>query len=179
MKSFFAEFISPVVSNIHKVDPTINHINFGEIIKSDNNNFKELSKSLLTPDTISLQLISSGSFIELDELQAIKLRILSAILGNEELYTKLNELFPSNYSEDKVNIYMKKIENFYDFSTIEIENDISNTVSFIASHFYAVDCEEFYKLPTGFQYMIISHKELQIESEDSLFDIVSQIIKKR
>ena len=30
MKSFYAEFISPVVSRLHKTDPTINEINFGE-----------------------------------------------------------------------------------------------------------------------------------------------------
>ena len=40
MKSFFSEFISPVVSRLHKTDPTINTINFGEMNKSNYQEFK-------------------------------------------------------------------------------------------------------------------------------------------
>lgn len=40
-----------------------------------------------------------------------------------------------------------------------------------------VDIDEFLKASREIQYKIISHEDLQIESEDSLFDIISQIIE--
>ena len=55
--------------------------------------------------------------------------------------------------------------------------DFSTAISFIASHFYMVDIDEFLKASREIQYKIISHEDLQIESEDSLFDIISQIIE--
>ena len=117
MKNLFAEFISPVVSHLHQTDPTINTIDFGQINGMKQDDFNKLSKSLITPDTIShLQQISSGSSIEIDESEAIKLRLLSIFLGNDELHQKLNELFPTNYSEENVNTYMKNIECLYQFS---------------------------------------------------------------
>ena len=67
MKNLFAEFISPDVSHLHQTDPTINTIDFGQINGMKPDHFDKLSKSLITPDTIShLQQISSGSSIEID-----------------------------------------------------------------------------------------------------------------
>lgn len=178
MKNFFAEFISPIVSHIHQADPTISIVDFGEKLAANKEDFNKLSKSILTPDTISfLQQISSGSTIELNEEQSIKMRIISQILGNDELHQKLNELFPPTYNEENINSYLKNIECYYNFSLIHTEFDLSSLVTFIASHFYSIDQGEFLKLPRKIQYMIISNRELLIESEDWLFDIISQIIE--
>ena len=178
MKNIFAEFISPIVSHLHQTDPTINTIDFCKINGMKPNDFNKLSKLLITPDTIShLQQISSGSSIEITSEEAIKLSLLSIILGNNELHQKLNELFPTKYSEENVNSYMKNIECLYEFSCFNETYDFSKVFSFIASHFYMVDKEEFLKASREIQYMIISHSDLQIESEESLFDIISQIIE--
>ena len=59
MKNIFAEFISPVVSHLHQTDPTINTIDFGKLNGMKQDDFNKLSKSFLSPHTISqLQLIS-------------------------------------------------------------------------------------------------------------------------
>ena len=61
MKSFFAEFISPVVSRLHKTDPTINEINFRELNANKEHEFTEFFQSVLTPEIVSLFVqISSG-----------------------------------------------------------------------------------------------------------------------
>lgn len=173
MKRIFADFISPVISHLHQTDPTINTINFGEIIGMKQDDFYKMSKSLITSDTIShLQQISSGSSIEINYDESIKLRLLSIHLGNDELHQKLNELFPTNYSEENINIYMKNIECLYRFSQIEETIDFSTAHSFIVSHFYMVDKEEFLKLSREIQYMIISH-------DVGLYDIISQIIENK
>lgn len=180
MKSIFAEFISPVVSHFHQTDPTINTIDFSKIVKMKQGDFNKLSKSLITPDAIShLQQLSSGSAIKIDESEALKLRFLSIILGNDELNRKLNKLFPTNYSEENLSTYMNNIDYLYHFSQISETIDFSSTVSFIASHFTNVNVDDFLRASREIQYMIISHDELQIESEDSLFDIITQIIEKK
>ena len=137
-------------------------------------------KKMITSDTISLlHQISSGSSIEINEEQAIKLRFLSILLGNDELHRKLNELFPTNCSEKNINTNLKNIEFLYMFSHVNETIDFSIVISFIASHFYMIDIKEFLKQSRQIQYMIISHDELQIESEDILFDIISQIIENK
>ena len=40
--NIFAEFISPVVSHLHQIDPIVNTVNFGEIIASFRCDFSSL-----------------------------------------------------------------------------------------------------------------------------------------
>ena len=179
MKSFFAEFISPIVSRIHQIDPTIHIINIGESNACNNEDINELAKTVLTPEIISLFIqISSGFSINITEEQAIKLRFLSILLGNDELHDKLNEHFPPNYNEENVNSYLKNIESCYHFSRFKFGFDFTSLLSFVSSHFYQLDKDEFLNQSRRLQYEIISHPNLQIESEDSLFDIVFEIIGK-
>lgn len=178
MKSFFADFISPLVSHLHQSDPTIKTIKFDEFYSENKKEFCEFSKSILTSDTISfLQQISSGYAIELNEEQAFKMRFLSIVLGNEELFLKLNELFPPDFSKENVNTYLKYIQSCYNLSILSHDFNFSSLISFISSHFYTLDQGEFLKLPRRLQYLVISHPQLQIKSEDSLFDIILQIIE--
>ena len=178
MKSFFAEFISPIVSHLHQSDPTIETIDFSESFHDKSGEFKEFSKSILTDETISLlQQISSGFTIDINEDQAFKMRLLSIILGNEELFIKINESFPPDYIEENVNTYLNNIQIYYYFSQFSPDFDFSGVISFISNHFYLLDQNEFLQIPRRIQYLIISNPELQIQSEDSLLDIVLQIIE--
>ena len=180
MKSFFAEFISPSVSHLHQADPTITKLNFSELNTTNNPKITELCKTVLTSEIISLlQQISSGFTIEIDAEQSIKLHFLSILLGNEELHSKLNELFPQNFTEENANSYLKNIECCYQFSQFKPDFDFTSLLTFIASHFYKLNKEIFLNLPRKIQHQIISHPQLQIESEDSLFDIILEIIEKK
>ena len=178
MRSIFAEFISPVVSQLHQTDPTINTINLDKITGMKQDDFTKYSKSLITSDIISLLYqISRGSTNEINEEQSIKLLLLSILLGNNELHQKLNELFQTNYNEENVNAYMKNIECLYRFSQVNETIDFSTVISFIASHIFMVDFEEFLKSSREIQYKITSHSELPIESEDRLFDHMSRLME--
>ena len=111
MKSFFAEFISPIVSRLHKTDPTVHRINFGEFNKNNEQEFNDFCRTFMTPKLVShLQQISSGNSIFINEAESIKLRLISILLGNEELQDKLNEQFSPKYSELNTNSYLKNIE---------------------------------------------------------------------
>ena len=132
----------------------------------------------MTPEVVShLQQISSGHSIFINEEEAIKLRFISILLGNEELEDKLNEHFPPKYSESNVNSYLKNIECCIHFSSMKPEFDHKSLISFVSSHFDQLKREDFLKVPRRIQYEIISQENLRIESEDSLFDIVTEIIE--
>lgn len=165
------------MSKLHKTDPTINTFNFGELSVEKDYEFDKLAKSILTPETITLlHQISSGFSIEIDEDQAMKIRFLAIILGNEELHNKIDVFFPFECTEKNVNTYLKFIQTSYNFSLFSPDFDFSGILSSVAENFWSIDEGKFLKLPRSMQYRIISHPQLQIISEDSLFDIIYKII---
>lgn len=181
MKSIFAEFISPIISHLHQSDPTIQEIEFNDIISDKKIDFEEFSpNNILTNDIISLFLqISSGYSIEINHDQASKMRFLSILLGNSELFDKLNENFPLNFSEENLTVYLKNIQSFYFISQLSPSFDYVELVNFISKHFHSIDQNEFLKLSRKIQFSIISNPNLQIKNEDSLLDIIIQIISQK
>lgn len=122
------------------------------------------------------QSISRGYTIEVDDRQAFKFRFLSIILGNEELFSRINELFPPDFSEENLEIYVDFIQCCYNFSLLSSDFDFSGLLDYISRNFYSIPEEKFLKLPHGIQYSIVSNPHLQITSEDSLLDTVMQVI---
>lgn len=77
-KNVFAEFISPKVSKMHKIDPTINSIFF----------FDKYKDVYITDETISniKLLLLNGSSIEINEEESFQLKIISILLDNESYF---------------------------------------------------------------------------------------------
>lgn len=85
-----AEFISPLVSHLHLSDPTIEKYRY----PSDEN-----IKEIFTKDILNkLKLLCQGESIEICIEESRKLEVISLLLCNEELQTKILELYPANYS---------------------------------------------------------------------------------
>lgn len=177
MNRLFADFISPVISHHHQSDPTISSFNFSDLFSSNKDEFSLFSKDIVTPDIVSLfQSISSGFSIEIDEKQAFKFRFLSIILGNDELFSRINELFPPDFSEENLEIYSDFIQSCYNFSRFSSDFDFSSLIEYISANFYLLSKEKFLQLPIKIQYLIISNPKLQIANEDSLLDTIIHII---
>lgn len=177
MNKIFAQFISPFISQIQLIDPTVNYIDFNQFYTKFSD-FKEFSKEIFSSDIISLlREISSGFSIEIDQSQAFKLRFLSIILGNEELFNQINSHFPPDLSSENLDTYIEYIECCYHFSQISQDFDFSSLIEFVSKNFYSINEQNFLKLPRTIQYSIISNPYLQIRSEDSLLDIVIEIIQ--
>lgn len=86
LKNIYAEFLSPIVSQLHKFDKTIDFIDF-KIIIYHVTRFFEKFNNLFKDDSINfLQQISCGYQIEITESQSNGLKLISILLGNEELY---------------------------------------------------------------------------------------------
>ena len=97
MNNIFAEFISPKVSNIHKSDPTINLINFNDLFDNIIINESTFSK---------FQLIASGETIEIKEEEVFEMKLISILIDNEELFCKLNDLYPNDINESNIDQYI-------------------------------------------------------------------------
>lgn len=92
----FAEFISPYVSQIHLIDPTIESVSFFN--KTEKNNENDTYSNNLSKETISIfERISKGEKAEIDDKEIYQLQIISILIQNEELFNALEKL----YDKDK------------------------------------------------------------------------------
>ena len=92
------------------------------------------------------------------------------------LLNKINELFPPDFSTKNFNTCLEYAKSCYHFSKFSHDFDFSGLIDYLASNFCLIEEEKFLKRPNLIQYLIISNPKLQIHTEDSLFDIVNQII---
>lgn len=175
-----AEFISPPVSRLHYSDPTIDFIRYDEIFEDSEKERSKRYNQIFTEDIISLLYqISSGYSIELDEEQSIKMRFISLLLGNDELFAKLDELFPLENIESNFESYIDQLQLFQCFSQLSRDFNYSSIIDNISSHFYSIEKKKLLKLPKSILYSIISNTNLKIQSEDSLLDFIEEIFTRR
>lgn len=171
MNTLYAEFISPIVSNIHLSDPTINSFQFD--FSTDFPQYKEI----INEETISIfKNLSSGSSISINEEQCIKMQLISIIIGNEELFQKLDELFPIEFNISTIDHYMQNLQMLIYFSTKSNRSQfaISSLIDSISSNFYLIDEKVLRNLTEEALYSILTNKNLKIDSEDSLFEFINK-----
>ena len=171
----FAEFISPRVSKIHQTDPTINYLNLTKYFQHQNNNNSNFEKILEQIDELS-----RGNTIEISEEMIFYLQQISVILGNSELFTKINELFSFNNDEDQIDKILHSLQfisnDIYDFQPY-VEVQQTSNIEFIASHFYMIETEKLLKIPKQILFLIISNEHLILKDEDSLLDFIDKLFE--
>ncbi|KAK8847192.1 hypothetical protein M9Y10_019775 [Tritrichomonas musculus] len=91
--------------------------------------------------------ISKGNSIELDQDQNFQLQIISILLKNKEMFTKLDELFAAD--DDEKENFEKKISEKLEFASfLEMNSDSSEMwnqskiIEYIASKLYSIDTDE-------------------------------------
>ena len=109
MNTIFAEFVSPKVSHLRYADSTINSIQFDKTYPNfeiSTTNYAQSYRELFTEDIISIVYqISCGYSVEINQEQSFRLQLISILLENEELYDKINEIYPIDISETNINLY--------------------------------------------------------------------------
>ncbi|KAK8840841.1 hypothetical protein M9Y10_027668 [Tritrichomonas musculus] len=176
MNAIFAEFISPYVSNLHRSDPTSNSIYFDaffdDILKNTHNSYDRI----FTDEIIYLfKRISSGFPIQLDEEQSIQMRIISIIIGNEELFDKISESHPFCIDQSNADFYLKYLNNLSHLTQYSSQFKYTEIIDCISRHFYSFTDEQLLQLSKPLLYTIISNENLKINSEDSLLDFIDKI----
>lgn len=173
MNNIFAEFISPTVSYLHKTDPTINSIHYENIFST---NSKFLIEELFNEETLSLlKKISSGFPIEINKEQGFNMQLISIIINNEELFEKIDEIYPFNINEFNVDYYLQHLQVFHYFLGNSQHFNYSKIIDFIASHFYSIDENKLLYLPRSILHSIISNEHFKIKNEDSFLDFINRV----
>lgn len=91
MNKIFADFFSPIVSDLHLSDTTANCIDLT----------KQINGISFTDDAFSLiQLLSKGSSIEMKIKQVFQIQVISVFLGNKELFSFVNDKIDSNINDN-------------------------------------------------------------------------------
>lgn len=163
----YFDFLSPRIAKIHAIDPTLDSL---MISKS------EASNSLLSEEIKNvLYILIKGGKIEIDYETSLKLRIISLILENEDLYQKIEEHFP--ICKDNLDPPINYILNLYQYELYSNEFKLreDECIKFISNNFYKYDKTELLKLPKTILYLILSNEGLVIQSEDFLFDFINDI----
>lgn len=174
MNSFLADFISPRVSRIHQIDPTIDSIFLNNFTDETNNNPTIFNDSELITN---FKQISMGRSVEIDEEMSYKMRFLSILIDNGEIFNGMGELFPI----DIENPNFEKIDQILLFANHNCDTngycptfDINEIFDVMASNFYQIE-DKLLKLPKKIIHSVISNKNLKIKDEDSLFEFINKI----
>lgn len=173
MNRYLADFISPRVSHIHQVDPTINILDINPFVCNVE------TKEIFTDDLLeNFKLISLGYPIEIDEEMSIKLRYLSFYLDNEEMTNQLNKLFPIEFTQENIGSCIQCLQ-YYDQS---INQKILNPaitkealIDLISKYFYLIEENKLFQLSKPDLYSILSNPNLKVKNEDSLLDFINNI----
>lgn len=176
MNSIHAEFISPIVARSRRSDPTLNYINFDEFYSFQKETYSHFANEILTEEIIFLfKTIATGASIDINNDQAFYFRFLSIMIGNEELFSLINEKFSIEFNEDTIDLYIDHIQCCYYFSKLCPDFSFKSIIEFLSSNFCSIDQKDLLKLPKSILFTIISNDHLVLKDEDSLFDFIQQI----
>lgn len=170
-----AEFLSPIVSHLHNCDPTIDLISYDD----QYNKLKHFSQfDDPISDKIIAQLIklSKGSPIEISESDSNGYRIISFILGNEELYNKINELYPIVTKPENIDKMITELQIFYLFDQNYGKLQCSSIIDYFSLNFSKIDRKKLLNLPETVIYSIIDNEKLKIDDQDSFYDFLFEFI---
>lgn len=173
MRNINSEFISPIVSHLHHIDPTIDRFNF----TTKANDYQLHKKELLSEDIIDcLKEISKGNQIDLNDEQIKKMLIISIFVGNEELFKKMNELHPIETFD--INELFEIIE-IHETTQSQFSIEIEPIYDSLSNQFHEINKEKLFSLPMKQLYRIISNKHLKIENEDWLFEFIEELFENK
>ena len=153
-----SELISPVISKIHLIDPTIDHFT---INKSEEGDFSNILK-LSTFEEIQLQ-TDQNTFVNevLEQLGSENIEF-----EYEDSSNKLNNDNVIKYLQ-----YHSKFEKLY-------KKEISKEIEFISTHFYEIidnQSSELKKINISKLYQIINNDQLKLINEDQLIQFVNEL----
>lgn len=180
-KTIIADFISPIIASQHQSDITFDRFEFS----IDGDPIEGITKINLE----QLIKLASGESIELSKSDIVTMKIISVILGNEELLNLLEESRHSSTANDnkKINhlqlqsiIIMPDeftISNIYQILKFYESRSIysSKAIEYAAQNFEKIDKNQLKKLNHQTLLSIIQSKKLILKSEDSLLDFILSI----
>ncbi|KAK8835909.1 hypothetical protein M9Y10_040287 [Tritrichomonas musculus] len=173
MPRIFAEFFSPRVSHMHQCDPTIDYLDFGELL-SNTKKKTTIFENVLNESTKNMiSGMTRGENIDIEEGNEKNVRYLSVLLGNDELFNLVSDgVMKEGTIEDKIEELFVYIEIGGDSFSLESTNLIDE----IASNISTENIDLIRKLPLKIIYSILRNDHFNIEDEDLLIDMINELV---
>ena len=151
---FYADFISPTISQIHLEDP-----------------FFDCYDIEIDDDDCKFQVVMDlmqGKVVSVTDSDAIYLREVGKILGNSELVEMVNSISTVPLTVHTV------FNRLFEKQRLYLRTD--EEIDFIAAHMFEVPEQALYELDATSLYYIMNSHDLQVESEDTLFNLIKNVI---
>ncbi|EAX90648.1 hypothetical protein TVAG_141920 [Trichomonas vaginalis G3] len=155
--SYFAEFFSPLIARMRAEDSTIN--TFTIDIPDPDDYFN-----------LVIQLMQ-GFEVDANVQESIFLRKVGSLLENTEMMEAFSFVNTTRLTNQNV------VSTFEE--KMELGRDTRKEIQYIASHFYSLKKESLFDLSLDTLKKLFSHPDLKIESENSLYSFITELISKR
>ena len=155
----FADLLSPKISKLHQIDPTIS------------------SYSITTKSRGNFNTILSLMTFQSESIPESEISFLSEIIESLEISFEDIKIINTKENKQKENNWyhnLKKYLRFRPFFKIELDEELDR----VSSEFYKLEPEEkkqFKTLPKDIVETILSNPKLQVESEDELIDFINEL----
>jgi hypothetical protein len=148
--AFIADFLSPRISDLHRIDPTISEF--------------EVTTELTDKEFMQYLYLARGESLPVTRSNLSRFASLCEEMGNEEL---LEAIF--NIGGDLT------VENVLPRLKVRLSRGwcVVDEFSYVASHFHRFKEPELSELPVDAFLAILSDPTLNVENEDSLFDFIA------
>lgn len=166
-------FFSPRVSHIHQCDPTIDYLDFGELLSNIKKKTTIFENVLNETTKAMMSRMMRGENIDIEEDNEANVRHLSVLLGNEELFNLMSA------SNDKEKTVEDQIEELFLYNGIGGDSfslESTNLIDEIASNISTENIERIRKLPLKMIYSILRNDHFNIEDEDLLIDMINELV---
>jgi hypothetical protein len=150
--SFVADFLSPRIASLHASDDTVSSF----VIETED-------RSHIFPEFLSL---GRGRRLTLTDANRPFLSSIARELENSELYGHVLKSAEGDISIENVIRRMKMLD--------EMSANYAPEIEFAASHFAEIPQSDIPDMSFETFQEVVRHKKLKIESEDSLYEIVSK-----
>lgn len=155
MPRIFAEFFSPRVSHMHQCDPTIDYLDFGELLSNIKKKTTIFENVLNESTKNMISGMTRGENIDIEEGNEKNVRYFSVLLGNDELFNLVSDgLMKEGTIEDKIEELFVYIEIGSDSFSLESTNLIDD----IASNISTENIDLIRKLPLKIIYSILRNE---------------------
>lgn len=152
-----ADFISPFVASLHKIDESVDSY--------------QVESTLTDKDFELLVEVLQGKDIAINKNQAYSLLIYAKSLGNAEMMNIINQQL-----NQELTVKTVISELFY---KIKYNLEQQDELDFIAAHFQELKKEDLWKLEPETLELIISNPNFKVETEDDLYEFISSLVKER
>ena len=155
----FADLLSPKISKLHQIDPTIS------------------SYSITTKSRGNFNTILSLMTFQSEPIPESEASFLSEIFESLEISFEDIQIINTKENKQKENNWYHNLEKYLQFRPffkIELDQEIER----VSSEFYKLEPEEkkrFKTLPKDIVETILSNPKLQVESEDELIDFINEL----